>query len=104
MYKLARKLRVKFVCTSLITLMLILQRCNSSGEFLSDSDTELPCELEANTDILLRHRCQFDNSVFYFRSVEDSKIWGIDNNQQNVTRCKHCGGMWPISVDSNVIM
>jgi hypothetical protein len=72
--------------------MVILQRCTSTG---SSIDEDFDCVLD-DDNVLFRHRCV--NAVFYFKSEEDSKSWGVYNDKDDVTRCKHCDRRWGIFV------
>ena len=81
--------------------MLKLQRCNSHGDFISDSDCdELPCEIDMDEIGIVRHKCLIQKGVFYFKTIEESIAWGVVTDQYDITRCVHCGGMWPIYVSN----
>ncbi len=77
--------------------MMKIQRCNSYGDELSsESDTEY--ELYECEDCIYRHKCLDKKNVFYFKTIEDSKIWGIYIDECNKTRCLYCKGLWPINL------
>ena len=77
-----------------------LQRCDSQGDFLSESE-DLPCEVDEAQVEILRHKCSDRKYVFYFKTIEESIIWGVYKDAYGITRCSHCCRMWPISIEKN---
>ena len=78
--------------------MLKSQCCDCYGDQLSDEEWE-ECIIPEDDDVSTRpfmHKCMKEG-VYYFRTMEDSVVWGVYNDDKNILRCKYCDGMWPIT-------
>lgn len=82
----------------LYSSMILLQRCTSSGSSIdSDIESDIDCILD-NQNTLFRHRC-VNLCVFYYKNQMESKVWGVYNDKDDITRCKHCGGKWGLYIE-----
>lgn len=83
---------------------VVFQHCDSHGEDLCEMDDDyIVNDKYENNNILLRHKCAIDASVFYFKTMEESLAWGIYTDDKDTTRCQHCNGLWPIFIPPEMI-
>lgn len=72
--------------------MLKLQRCNSVGSDISD-DGIIDDQIHGDDVKMFRHRC-IVKGIYYYRTVDDSLVWPVYNDDKGMTRCKHCNKLW----------
>ncbi len=75
-----------------------IQRCNSYGDEISDSEEDIESNKYKCIECIFRHKCIIKNHVFYFRNLEESKSWDTYIDENNKTRCLYCHGLFPISL------